>query len=72
MKKRASTPTRSEWLALIAALEKAQWQVAALREMPDGYGCEDCLAERQDDHDNTMCDRCSAAARKILNDTKES
>ena len=30
-KKRASTPTRSEWLALIAALEEAQGQVAALR-----------------------------------------
>ena len=30
-KKRASAPTRSEWLALIAALEKAQGQVTALR-----------------------------------------
>ena len=45
-------------------------QVAALREMPDGYGCDDCLAARHDDHDDTMCDGCSAAARKILDDTE--
>ena len=55
--------------ALIAALAAAQGQVAALREMPDGYGCDDCLAARHDDHDDTMCDGCSAAARKILADT---
>ena len=45
-------------------------QIAALREMPDGYGCDDCLAARHDDHDDTMCDSCSAAARKILADTE--
>ena len=53
-----------------AALAAAQGQVAALREMPDGYGCDDCLAARHDDHDDTMCDGCSAAARKILADTE--
>ena len=52
------------------ALAAAQGQVAALREMPDGYGCDDCLAARHDDHDDTMCDSCSAAARKILADTE--